>query len=325
MSTNKKILIGLGAVGLFYFFFLGDYLQYRNVLDEQTEYSCDQYFSEYPNGWFIEEVRLEEALISRDIEVVRYFLYDYPATKYLYKIEELRLQLWNTEIDYYNQTIAPYIKSDAVSFFRNLLYYMRDNKQSEILLNLTGNVNVKNYEDFPSNVISDIDRFFAIESHGTVSSQVIDLKSSYSQGSLSSYESIVSKSIEESFSNILKLNFIKISTNQSDYEDKRLQINISYKIVNQMFEDSEFPNVWIYTEADPVTQLDEFISYFLGVNIYFDFELSIPNIDSYNFSVSSDPSELIEGFDDISECYQIMTSQNFTDFANKINTNFGIK
>ena len=37
------------------------------------------------------------------------------------------------------------------------------------------------------------------------------------------------------------------------------------------------------------------------------------------------PSESIEGFDNVSEAYQIMTSQNFTDFANKINTKFGIK
>ena len=323
METKAKIISALILLGLFYFIFLGDYLGYRNVIDKQSRRAITEYYRDYPNGWFIEEVRVEEVLITSNIELVRDFINEYPESKYLYKIETLRLKLWNSEIEYFNQIISKeHSDTDAISFFRNLLYFMRDHKQSEILLNLSGQIELRDFDDYPQYVQDDWDVLAYDTDYRYVSHNVLDLKSNYSEGSISAYENIISSSIESSFENILQENFIKVNniySRSSDTHNNKLKINIEYIINNQVVEDApEYPNIWTYTNDD------KFQSYILGIDISYKFRFIIPNIDSYEFNLYADPSNSVEGFDNISEAYEIMTKQNFTDFANKINTKFGI-
>lgn len=323
METKAKLILVLILFGLFYFIFLGDYLKYRNVIDKQSTRSIIEYYSDYPNGWYIEEVRVEEVLITSDIELVRDFITEYPESQYLYKIETLRLKLWDSEIEYFNLIISKeHSDTDAITFFRNLLYFMRDHKQSEILLNMSGQIELLDFDDYPQYVQDDWDVLAYDTDYRTISHNVLDLKSNYSKGSISAYENIISNSIESSFENILQENFIKVNniySSSSDTLNNKLKINIEYKISNQVVEgEPEYPNIWTYTNDD------KFQSYILGIDISYKFNFIIPNIDSYEFSLYADPSNSVEGFDNISEAYEIMTKQNFTDFANKINTKFGI-
>ena len=72
-TTSQKVIVSVLAVVVFYFAFLGDYLQYRKVINDQNLYEIGQYYSDYPNGWFLEEVKVEEVKITRDILLVREF------------------------------------------------------------------------------------------------------------------------------------------------------------------------------------------------------------------------------------------------------------
>ena len=323
-TTSQKVIVSVLAIVIFYFAFLGDYLQYRKVINDQSLYEIGQYYSNYPNGWFLEEVKVEEVKITRDILLVREFFVQFPESEYDNEIEDLRLELWNTEISNFNNLVLENYDSyeqGAVEFFRNLLVYMRDNRKSTIKMSMLGEVNVSDFEQFPENVQTLWDLLYIYEQDIAVTGNVLSLTRYYSKGNLSLYEHEIAESIESCFENILSKNFISVSHKSRDAENE-LEIFIDYKVNNQMIKDEGYehlPNIWIYTVDDV------FNSYVMGVEILFNFNFVIPGIDVYTFSQNAEPDLSIEGFDGIEEGYEMMTKQIFVDFANKIDTKFGIK
>ena len=323
-TTGQKVIATVLAIGLFYFFFLGDYLQYRKVINDQNIYEVEQYYSDYPDGWFLEEVKVEEVKITRDILLVRNFFIQFPKSEYYDEIEDLRLELWNTEISNFNNLVLENYndyEQEAVEFFRNLFVYMRDNSKSTIKMSMLGEVNVINFEQFPEDVQILWDLMSIYEQDIAVTDNVLSLTRYYSKGNLSLYEHEIAESIESCFENILSKNFISVSHKSRDSANE-LEIFIDYKVNNQMINDEGYehlPNIWTYTVGD------EFKSYVMGVEILFNFNFVIPGIDVYTFSQNAEPDLTIEGFEGIEEGYEMMTRQIFVDFANKIDTKFGIK
>ncbi len=323
-TTSQKVIVSVLAIVIFYFAFLGDYLQYRKVINDQSLYEIGQYYSDYPNGWFLEEVKVEEVKITRDILLVREFFVQFPESEYDNEIEDLRLELWNTEISNFNNLVLENYDSyeqGAVEFFRNLLGYMRDNRKSTIKMSMLGEVNVINFEQFPEDVQTLWDLLYIYEQDIAVTDNILSLTRYYSKGNLSLYEFEIAESIESCFENILSKNFISVSHKSRDSENE-LEIFIDYTVNNQMIKEEGYehlPNIWIYTNDD------EFKSYVMGVEILFNFNFVIPGIDVYTFSQNAVPGEAVEGFDGIEEGYEMMTKQIFVDFANNIDAKFGIK
>ena len=154
----------------------------------------------------------------------------------------------------------------------------------------------------------------------SVSDNVLSLTKYYSKGNLSAYEFEIAESIESCFENILSKNFISVSDKSRD-SGNELEIYIDYKVNNQMIKEEgfeQYPDIWTYTIGD------KFNSYILGVEILFYFNFVIPGIDVYSYTQISEPDISIEGFDSLEEGYEMMTRQNFVDFASKVETKFGI-
>ena len=324
-----------------------DYMQYKRVLKTKSLDEIKVYYQRHPNGWFLEEVKVQEVLISKDIEVARTFIKEWPQSEYLQDVDSIRIALWDAEIEYFNQFVAAeFSDSKAVDFFRNLLTYMRDNKQSQISLHLEGQTNLLNFEEHTEEVRNAIDIIHELSDNRIVSKNMLGLTSNYSEGNLQKYEKILSNSIENSFENILKDNFIKVNTHEvqrdvegiprsykNEFTDDRenneltpLTINIQYEIINQTQEGLEnypglevLPVIWTYTSNDI------FQSYLLGISIKFQFNLSVPGRTNYEFNLECDPSSEANDIEDIAEGYEIMTEQTFIHFADSVATNFGIK
>ena len=334
MSTSQKIFFSVLLLWLFHWFFLGDYLQYRKVLSTLSANEVQEYFDDYPNGWFLEEVSFEEVKIVRKIGVARDFIQDWPNSEFISEVEEIRVALWDGEIAFYDEFVSVNNPdARAVSFFGDVLRHMRDHSKSRIVLVLRGEVNLKDFGDFPDYVRKNCDLIYEMSDGRTVSGHILELKTNYSEGSLRSYESIISAAIEESFEGVLRDDFIEVSTIPSIGEpsDDDIQIEVEYRIKNQM--DAElpaYPTVWTYSEStnyysELMGVQDRFVSYLLGVDIDYRFSFDVPGLESYSFEESSDPSSSITGFDDVSEAYEIMTKQNFMDFAGKVGGNFGFQ
>ena len=323
MTVRNKVVFVLIALGLFYNFFLGDYLQYKEVMDSHSAKAVYEYYRDYPDGWFVEEVNAEEVVITEDIDLARKFLKKWPDSEQLGRIEALRVELWDAEIEYFDTIVAvEHADEHAVEFFRSLLQHMRDHKQFEIYLDLSGQVELTEYSEYPLEIRQLIDAFWKENDGRTVTDNILNLKSNYSEGSIREYERIISAAIEQSFENVLSENFIKVRhvAELAPESEDNLRISIGYLIQNQMIEDmEEFPNVWTYTTDN------RFQSYVLAVDIEYDFRFQVPGSESYEFRLRSDPSDAFVGFDHISEAYEIMTKQNFQDFADQIGMNFGLR
>lgn len=327
--NKRNILIFLASFFVFYKVYLGDYLQYREVVSSKSISAVNKYYRNFENGWYIEEVKVEEVKITRDIVKVRNFLVDYPESEYYYDIEEFRLILWNQEINYFNEVILDDLGNydlNAVNFFRDLLFFMRDNNKAVIKLSLKGDVNVLDFSDYPQEVTSLIDLAYEFETGIPVTDNIVSLSETYSKGNLVAYETEIASSIENCFGNILSDNFITV--NRSSFlgqfaSNDDLVIEVRYKIKNQLIEglgfEGDYPEVWTYTVDDI------FDSYILGIDVNFVFDFKIPNGEVYNFSYNSNPESSIENIENIRDGYQIMTKQNFLNFASIIDSKFNVK
>jgi hypothetical protein len=355
MGFTKKqkqysILLIFSILVISYFSFFDDYFKYLEVKsifqethnnlseDDSSYYESDffeasmDYYISFPDGYFIEEVReLDKVLeieYERDILLVRDFINDYPISEHFSFVRLLNMEIWNDEIRRYDSIVKSndIFDPDAVEFFRTLLHSMRDQNKSTIYIDLSGLIDLKDFEDYNSEIRNGLDEITLYAKNRKVSDNIANITSNYSEGDIEGYEEIIIKSIDSSFENILSNNFITIeSMNQiSTTISNPLLIQIDYTIKNQHMEKygkPEWPNIWEYFEESN----NKFLSYLIGVSIEFDFAFNISDSDEiYEFRYESNPLTSIENITSLQEAYKEMTKQNFQDFSNTITNNFGI-
>ena len=322
--TKKQKLFGIlfpVVLIVSYFSFFDDYFKYLEVKKNGTSDACKSYYSEFPNGYFTEDVKVIEIKDLRNIVLVREFVNDYPNSEYSSVIELINIEIWNDEIRRYDSIVHSNDRYDqeAVNFFRELLTYMRDNNQSEIYVKLNGNVNVRDFDNYAYDIRKIIDLMWEDDGR-KVSENIVNITSNYRSGDINDYEQIISESILNSFENLLSDNFISISTyNNYNSSPDDLVIDINYNIENQqvVHDNKYYPNIWEYR----VEKI--FNSYIIGVSIKFNFLFKLPNSE-YSFSLQTNPLDNISGIINISDGYRQMTKANFQKFSDVILKRFGI-
>jgi hypothetical protein len=326
INTKKIILLSaiLLIISLFYFFFLNEYIDYVSIKNEPTLAKIYEYYEKYPNGYFTEDVNFIELSLSDDIEKIRHFLDKYPGSTYAEEVKENSRRLWTEEINKYIKYIksVPNTDPDAVKFFIELLYYMRDNYTKTIHMYLHGNVNLKEFVDYDISsqevLLKDIkkDAWAA-----PLKENLVPLESVYQTGHIKNLEEILRKALTKSFENILKANFIEVvSTEES--KNANLKIEIYYKIGNEELEISgiKTPALWEYWKYN------NFIAYLMGITIDFNFEFTIPNSNNiYSFMQNTNPGDFIRDIGNIKNGYILMTKMSFQNYANEIIKLFGLK
>ncbi len=305
-----------------YFSFFDDYFKYLEVKKIGTSEACKSYYSSFPNGYFTEDVKVLEIKYDRDIVLVRDFFKNYPKSEYAPIVELINLEIWNDEINRYDSIAQSNNRYDqnAVVFFKELLTYMRDNRESTVFMKLDGNVKVKDFHSYPDDIKDLMDLFYKYDDDRTVSGNIVNITSNYDKGSVENYEQIIKESIMNSFENLLSDKFISVET-YNDFKSSKddLVIYINYNIENEedVIENYSLPTLWSYTING------DFESYLIGVSIIFNFSFQLPNND-YSFSLKTNALENISNIDGVKDGYKIMTQQNFQNFADGILTRFGI-
>ena len=331
MAVTKKqkqySILLIFIILIFYFSFFDDYFKYLEVKKNRTSNACISYYSDFPNGYYTEDVKVIEIEDSRDIVLVRAFINDYPNSSYSSIVNLINLEIWNEEISRYNSIVTSNsnLDKDAVEFFRTMLIYMRERNKSKIFLDLSGIVDLKDFEDYPKEVISIIDQLSLEYDNRKTSDNIANITNNYSEGFIKDYEKIIIESIDSSFENILSNNFIYVeSSDKINLSSNDLLIKISYNIKNQNMSEYGFPdmpNIWIYSERET----NNFFSYLIGVSIKFEFDFSLPNSNQqYTFSYEANPLENVENITSLESGYKEMTKQNFENFSNAIANKFGI-
>lgn len=349
------IIITIIILLIFYWFFVRDYMAYQKVKELRTSESCTNYYENYPKGSYTEDVKFIEIDITRDIDLIRVFLNRYKISSYTEEVKFIELNvlkdielvraylkeypnsdkkekvvkinndLWDLEIKNYDERIKKKkgIDPEAVVFFKNLLVYMKELNLSTISLSLSGDVEVKNFRDYRPDIIKFLDALTFSKDGRKVSDNIINITENYSQGNLSSYENIVSKSIEEGFENILGQNFIKINT-RYNYRDP-IRINIDYEIKNQEKSfykgDENIPVIWTYNTIEPQKK---FVSFLIGVAINYKFIMTLPNEEVLSFENKTNALDNINNIQSIEEGYMRMTAQNFNNYGLQLLAKFGL-
>ena len=328
---KKKLLI-ISAVffTIIYFFFLNDYFEYRQVKTDRTTESCNSYYLQFPSGYFTEDVRAIEIEVARDIEMVRLFFRDYPNSEYLPLVSLINLELWNEEINNYELSVIDNsnLDKDAINFFKSVLIFMRDSGKSTINMNITGLTDLKNFENYPKDVIDDWNYWGSLGDYKKiVSGNIENITNNYSENDIVKYENSLVSIINDKFESMLSDNFIKVVSSNDKYMGNSLQIDISYKIKNQI--QDEYPIVWVlYGEPSSNNQSKRelFKSYFLGISIDFKLDFYMPNnLKSFHFEKSTTPLDKINSIKSNSSHYRLLTMQNFKSFADEIASKFGVK
>tara|TARA_B100000767_G_C19681411_1_gene499732 strand:- start:184 stop:1185 length:1002 start_codon:yes stop_codon:yes gene_type:complete len=328
-TKQKSYSILLFFILLFsYFSFFDDYFKYLEVKKNRTSDSCISYYLDFPNGYYTEDVKVIEIEDSRDIVLVRAFINDYPNSNYSSIVNLINLEIWNEEISRYNSVVTSNsnLEKDAVEFFRTMLIYMRERNKSKIFLDLTGIIDLKDFDDYPKEVINMMNQLTLDYDNRNTSDNIANITNNYSEGFIKDYEKIIIESIDSSFENILSNNFINVESSDkiNPLSTNDLLIKISYNIKNQNMSEYGFPNmpnIWIYEEQET----NNFLSYLIGVSIKFEFDFSLPiNNQKYTFSYEANPLENVNNITSLESGYKEMTKQNFQDFSNTIANKFGI-
>lgn len=307
-----------------YFGFFNDYLMYLDVKNYPSKHVCQKYYSNFPTGYFTEEVKVVEIEVARDIGLVRSFLQDYPESDQYELVEKISNELWAFELARYDSIVnsGENFDPEAVYFFKEVLLYLRDNNQSDIGLSLKGDTYLKDFKDYDPELVEWLDIVYKEEDNRTVTDNIVEIKKHFDQGDIQQYEDIISNSVESSFGNVLSSNFINVIPSEST--NSGLVIKIEYHIMNQEddYEGVGIPHIWTYTEGE---NGERFLSYLLGVEMYFEFQISVPNTFlEYGFVSSTTALSDIENITTLEEGYREMTKQNFQNFANGISSRFGI-
>lgn len=329
---KKTLLIITVFFTIIYFLFLNDYFEYRQVKTDRTTESCNSYYLQFPSGYFTEDVRAIEIEVTRDIEKVRWFFRDYPNSEYLPLVSLINLELWNEEINNYELSVTDNFDKDAINFFKSVLIFMRDSGKSTINMNITGLTDLKNFENYPKDVIDDWNYWGSLGDYKKiVSGNIENITNNYSKNDIVKYENSLLSIINDKFESMLSDNFIKVVLTNDKYMGNSLQIDISYKIKNQIQDQDQdkYPAVWVLYDqpsSNNQSKSELFKSYFLGISIDFKLDFYMPNtLKSFHFEKSTTPLDKINNIRSNSSHYKILTTQNFENFANEIANKFGIK
>lgn len=320
---SKGLLIGLAIalLGLlFYFSYFKEYLVISEIREKRNIDLCNDYYYNYPDGRYLDEVRFIDIEITRDISKVIKFIEVFPFSEYKPKVEEIRKDLWQKEIDKYVDKIknSNDYSTESVKYFTELLNYMKDSGKNIIKLNIEGKHNLKDWSEY--------DTFkFLIKELDT--NKLIPLKSNYQSNDISDIESVIRNSIILSFGNVLQSGFINIVSNYSKSDGEEPTINVLYTIKNQelVVQGYTFPNVWEYiTFEDKLSRNDRTVEgYLIGIDIDFILEIEVPgSAVPYRSYHEGKPGIYVNNIDNVYDGYKKMTQQAFKDFGNTIAKKF---
>lgn len=317
----KLSLFAIVVLGIcLYKFFLSDYFMYKDVKNSKEVYMCKEYYSEYPEGWFYEEVmKIEMEISSSPISVYREYMQKFPDGKYTSTVKSEYEELWNKEIAKYEQRDMSNEDPELVEYIIALLKHLKENNISTVLLQVNQQIDLKDYSEYDEGIREIIEKSNTDISM-PIEENMISLKENFTQGDKEMLYNILSEGVQNGFNKMFAEDFVKIVTNEYYAEENSPVLIFNYTVKNQSDVFDYFPEIWTYS-INHVPQ-----AYLLGIEVMFDVNFTIPDSNvSYSYSEIGNPGQEISNIQSIKDGYRVMTQYCFARFSNKISERMGLE
>ncbi len=335
-SCVAAIVLGIVIYNLPYF----QEMRYYNKV-KNDNYTCESYYSRYPDGRYYEDVMLIEMQRAQADNQSSYSHNDAPikvGTRYLHKFPNGKYasifnykcdSLWDAEIAKYNQRDKSKESPEAVKYITAMLDYMKTHRVNSINLRINSDVKLKDYTEYNQTIRNLLEALYKSESLKLNTANVLSLKENFTSEDESVLVSILAgQGLEKSFGRMFSSDFVSINKSKDDFDDNAPDLNISYVIKNIEEGEGEYaiPNIWSYSTFNSYTKARILKAYILGVDVRFEANFSIPGSSiTYKYSEVGKPGNEISNIDDIRDGYRRMTAMCFAKFANKMADNLGLE
>ena len=301
--------------------FFKEWRFYNEVVEARQTYKCHEYYDEYPTGRHYEDVMYLEVTISdKPIVVLREYLKKFPQGKYLDTMSEKYDELWDEEIAKYERRDKTKESPEAVRYMTAMLQHMKRHRINTVLLDVTSNVILKDYEEYDE-TIRKILELFQSDKSLSLKDNMVSLKKNFTQGDKSTLTKILSQGVTNGFNRMFSSDFVSVVTSKYAANENSPVLLFNYRVKNQcMGDDEDYPNIWTYS-SNGIPK-----AYILGIDVKFDVHFSIPDSDiTYTYSEIGEPGEEINGIQDVKDGYRQMTQVCFAKFSNKMSANLGLE
>ena len=362
--TIMAILLGLA--GIVYFVpILREYRAFKGVNSEQTVFAADDFLYEYPNSEYCDSVRYLKVKFSiaenNDnyviVEYINDYLYYYPEGKhamelsfikvtiddswsnildfkdkfpqceYSDRIEALYDKKWETEIQKFEDNVDGVDETTGIKYMRELLHYMKDNKTNTVVMNVSHNVSLKDYDEYPEYVRLIYDSepvdFTTVKK---VSELMVSLKNNFDDEDIKSIDRTILNSFQKGFDCVFSIGTVQVKNAEFVNDaDKYPMLNVNYTIKNQTMEGlPDFPHIWTYkTSFNGSAYITKNV--LLGISMSLKSEFNIPNSDTtYKYTENAEPENNIDKIDDIQDGYKKMTRLCAAQFSTKLANSMGL-
>lgn len=233
--------------------------------------------------------------------------------------------IWNCELARFIEKHPDPTSSSSLAAMYEMLEYMKENRIYDILLIPTSDVDLKEYDDFPSGV-RDFLEFFHPE---LKSNPVLKIKDYFQQSDQYTLEQMLTVGFKKSINEFFTPNFFSVIVKSNNDEDssKLPVINLGYSIKSQIDKlgDHDIPIIWTYVSksSDGTEQESKHI---MGIEVAFASSLSFPGQNTpWTVKIKGSPEEDIHNIQNIEDGYRLMTRKCFEKFGEKLITLLGLE
>lgn len=343
------LAIATGIYQLPYFVEQRDYQKTKSELQSYTfmpEFALERYQDKHPDGKHLEELyflalkadaKTHRGLSQFIIEKSGEYLKKYTQGQYAGEIKTLYQDLWQTHIDRFMTGIPQRNAStEAATWGKALLEYMRSNYLYEIKLKKHPDLRVKDYTDYPKEMRIILEMFYSNDESGLkLPDDILPISDKITEYDITCWAEQTRNQLAADLSKFLCADFILLKSytdNDTESNDTSLLpvIDLHYSVQTQSTKAGkyELPEIWYYFTTQTLPsglKINKDKSLMLGIQLDFNARFSIPgNQTEFSIHTNGDPG--IEEFDNVSKdkIYNEMCSRCRQQFHDHIQTVFGL-
>lgn len=312
---------------------------YRTTIDEPSVYTFTRYLDNYDNPDHTPDVLFRLAMFklnsyagvgeSKQRNCLATFdelLNRYPDHELSWRAKVVSDSIWDAEIDRFKANNPGFESSPSLKAMYGMLSYMHENRIHDITLNITSDLDLRDYEDFDE----DVRTFLEIFDDDLKTKGVLSLKDNFTSADRNSLEEILTRGFESSLNSLFTRDFFAVNIAKDDeiIDSVNPVIDLHYSIRSQIDKHGSYdiPHLWVYSSesSSPFIRNDE--DYIMGISVDFKSALSYPGqTEPWQFAMEGSPADNISGIENLSEGYRIMTSRCFHQFSNRLTSSLGFE
>ena len=260
---------------------------------EKSEYNVlleavGTYLKKYPESRYADEVSFMPVryLHNSDndasiLKAIENYLEKNPNGKYSNECKAIIDSIWDMEIKLYKMEADKVSNKEGAQFMYNLLEYMKKNNVRTILLTGNPHLDLKDYNDYPSNVQAAMEyeskKDPIVGNNGKKfksTKNFVSYKDHINMEQAKGWLNNIESALQDEFNMAFTSDFIKVKiATETELESNRTLPLFTVNYTLQTLEKDGFPEVYIFEGSGLYSNAS---GYYLGIQMIFDTKISIP-------------------------------------------------